>query len=632
MTGPVHGPPHRPRHTGRTGVPGADSGALPVRGNPLPLSPAGLPDGEVVPADATAQGLRLPLPPPPPRPRTGGVRVGPGLTVLAPWSSQEAAELARAGYGPVPRAPSGETPSSARSAAMMAVGTGLSRLSGFARLVAIGWVLGQHSLSDAYNQANTIPNTVYDLLLGGVLSATLLPVLMQSLTRRRDREDDEAVPAVVSFLTLALVGATVLFWLLAPYIVDFFLLRAGGQRGAGERALATTWLRLFTPQLLFIGLIAVTTALLNARRRFVAASFSPVLANLVTIAALVVADHLVHSHSVQAYRQDATAVAVVGIGTTAGYLVQLLAQVPSLVKARIPLRPLWRPRHPALRTIGRLSGWTVGAVVANQASLALISVLANGRSGNYSSFTYAYYFMLLPYSVIAVSIAFAVAPELAERWSVEDADGFALRLARATRQTVALVAPAGLGLAVIGQPVAVLALAHGGLTVPAARATGVLLTIFALGLPGFSTYLLLMRAFQSQQDARSMFWLYVVENSMTVVLALGLYPVLGVRGLTLAWIVPYTVVLPVVWRRLRRSCGLAVPGRWCADVAKATAAMTVVVAVMDHFVPEPSSFVGSLARLAVIVVAGAATYLLSARRLRISEIDNLSLGRLARGA
>ena len=630
MTGPVQGTPGRPGPGGLAGA-GRRPVPAPAPASQLPPPPAGLPDSEFVPADATAQGLRLPPPPPPARQRAGAVRVGPGLTVLAPWSSQEAAELARAGYGPAPRPPSGEVPSSARSAALMAVGTGLSRSSGFARLVAIGWVLGQHSLSDAYNQANTIPNTIYDLLLGGVLSATMLPVLMQSLTRRRDREDDEAVPAVVSFLTLVLVVATVVFWLLAPYIVDLFLLRAGGSRGVGERALATTWLRLFTPQLLFIGLIAVTTALLNARRRFVAASFSPVLANGVTSGALAVADHLVHSHSVQAYRQDATAVAVVGIGTTAGYLVQLLAQVPSLVKARIPLKPLWRPRHRALRTIGRLSGWTVGAVVTNQASLALISILANGRSGDYSSFTYAYYFMLLPYSVIAVSIAFAVAPELAERWSVGDPDGFALRLARATRQTVALVAPAGVGLAVIGQPVAVLALAHGGLTVPAARATGFLLTIFALGLPGFSTYLLLMRAFQSQQDARSMFWLYVVENTMTVVLALGLYPVLGVRGLTLAWIAPYTVVLPVVWRRLRRSCGMAVPVGWWADVAKATAAMAVVVGVMGHFVPVPSSFVGSVLRLAVIVLAGAATYLLAARRLHIREIDSLSLGRLARG-
>jgi putative peptidoglycan lipid II flippase len=514
----------------------------------------------------------------------------------------------------------------------MAVGTGLSRLSGFARVVAIGWVLGQHALSDAYNQANTIPNTIYDLLLGGVLSATLLPVLMQSLNRPRDAEDEDAVPAVVSFLTVALVVATVLFWLLAPYIVDFFLALANGTRGSQERALATTWLRLFTPQLLFIGLTTVANALLNARRRFMAASFSPVLANVVTIAALVLADRMVKAHSLQAYSQDRAAVVVLGVGTTAGYLVQLLAQVPSLVKARVPVRPVWKPHHPALVAIGRLSGWTVGAVLANQASLALVSVLANRHSGSYSSFTYAYYFMLLPYSVIAVSIAFAVAPELAERWSLGDRDGFALRATRALRQTVALVVPAGVGLAVIGQPVMVLAMAHGNLPTSAARSTGVLLSIFALGLPGLSSYLLLMRAFQSQQDTRSMFGLYLVENAMTVVAALVLYPPLGVVGLTIAWIAPYSLCLPLVWQRLRRSADLVVPPLWWRKVGVATVSMALVEVVMDHFVPAPASFLGGVVKLAVVVAAAGPTYLLMARRLNLTELDRLLPGRFPRRA
>ena len=292
--------------------------------------------------------------------RRAAVRAAPWLTVLPGWA------------GGTPDAlPTRPHASSTRNAVVMAAGTTVSRLSGFGRVLAVGWVLGQGRLADAYNQANTVPNTIYELLLGGVLSATLLPVLMEALSRKGDDRDEGAVPAVVTFLSALLVVGTALFWLCAPFIVDFFLLRAKGGDVAGERALATTWLRLFTPQLLFIGLTTLTTALLNARRRFGAVAFSPVLANMVTIAALFAADHMVKHASIGAYQADTAALAVVGIGTTAGYLVQLLAQLPALLRAGVPLWLSWRPSHPALRTIGRLSGWTIGAVVSNQLSFHL---------------------------------------------------------------------------------------------------------------------------------------------------------------------------------------------------------------------------------------------------------------------
>ena len=216
------------------------------------------------------------------RRRPTAVRAAPRLTVLP--------ALAEAPSGAHPG--SGQA-SGTRNAAIMAAGTTLSRASGFARVLAVGWVLGQGRLADAYNQANTVPNTIYELLLGGVLSATLLPVLMEALGRKGDDRDEGAISAVVTFLAAVLVVGTVMFWFCAPVIVDFFLLRAKGGDVSGERSLATTWLRLFTPQLLFIGLTTITTALLNARRRFGAVAFSPILANLVTVVALFVADHLV---------------------------------------------------------------------------------------------------------------------------------------------------------------------------------------------------------------------------------------------------------------------------------------------------------------------------------------------------
>jgi putative peptidoglycan lipid II flippase len=511
----------------------------------------------------------------------------------------------------------------ARNAAVMGAGTVFSRLSGFARLLAVGWVLGQGHLADAYNLANTVPNIIYELLLGGVLSATLLPVLMQLLNSRRP-EDEDGVPAVVSFLTVFLVVATALFWLAAPEIIRFYLSGASGSGVAGERALAVDWLRLFAPQLLFIGLISITTALLNARRRFGSVAFSPVLANVVTILALLVADHMVAHASVNAYRADSTAIVVVGIGTTAGYLAQLLAQLPALFAAHVRLRPRWRPGHAALKTLVRLSGWTFGAVVANQLSYTLVAYLAASKGGDFSAFTYAYAFMLLPHAVVAVSIGYVVAPDLAQLWSEGNSAGFATRVGQAVRATMVLLVPGAVGYALVARPAAILALAHGTLKVGSASLTGALLVIFALGLPGYSSYLLLMRAFQSKQDTRSMFWLYVFENTLTVVAALALYPFVGVRGLVVGWIGAYTLTLPLAWRRLRASAPVSVAPDWLARVFGATAIMALAVAGALRLLPAAHSTAWSSGRLGVVIVVGAAIFVWAGRALGVRELTGLT--------
>ena len=326
---------------------------------------------------------------------------------------------------------------------------------------------------------------------------------------------------------------------------------------AAEQALATTWLRLFTPQLLFIGLITITTALLNARRRFGSVAFSPVLANLVTIAALVVADQLVP-------KARSTLIRLTGppyscrVGHHRRVPGPILSPIPALFRADIPLRPTLEPSSPGALTIGRLSAWTIGAVVANQASFILVSVLANTNGGNLSSFMYAYTFMQLPYAIIAVSIASAVAPDLARAMDGRKYGGFCpYPWPRHARNAGAVVAGRR-GYALLAHPAAVLALAHGhlfGRRPPDSRVPSS--AVFALGLPGFSAYLLLMRAFQSKQDTRSMFWLYIGENGLTVVAALALYPVCGVNGLAagLDWLVhrrPPVRVAPFTQERPHR--------------------------------------------------------------------------------
>lgn len=576
---------------------------------------------------------------PPPSPRSAPRAARPVLNTAQPTPSatRQAPSTARPASQSAPRTteprqhqppitPADDRRSFSRNTRLVAAGIFCSRLTGFAKLLVLSWVLGIYRLNDAYNLANTVPNIVYNLVLGGVLSATLVPVFVEQLGRRDDEEGWHAVSAVVTIITVALLGLTAIFWFCARPIIDFYLIGANGRTVGDERAIGIHLLHFFVPQLFLLGGIAVTEALLNARRRFANPAFTPVLCNLVTIAAVIVTGQVAHNMSIGAFRTDEAALLVLGLGTTAGYLVQFGAQLPPLLREGFRLRPVWDLHHPAVRTVLRLSAWTFGAVVTNQVSLNLILVAASRRSGDVTAFNNAYNFFQFPYAIFAVSIAAVIAPDLAERWSRGDIRGFGLRVASGLRLTLAILIPAGLGYAVIAEPLMRLVLDHGAVTANQAHLIGAMLALFALGLPGFSAFLLLMRAYQSMQDTRSMFWLYSVENGLTVILAVALYPSLGVRGLVLGWVGAYTVVsVPAYLHVRRRSLGFGGNDliRPLLRIVAAAAIMAAVIDVLGAVGPQSDGIALLVLRLVVEIGIGTLVYLGGVRLFRISEIGAL---------
>ena len=191
----------------------------------------------------------------------------------------------------------------------------------------------------------------------------------------------------------------------------------------------------------------------------------------------------------------------------------------------------------------RLGGWTFGFVVANQVALFVVTVLAGSVAGPdpVSSYTYAYAFFQLPYGVIAVTVMSVVTPDLADRWSTGQLAPFLHRLTGGLRAVLALIIPSAVGMLLLARPAVALLLGVGHST-PAETATaGAALAMFALGLPGFCTYLYFVRVLQSMQRTRVAFYLYLVENGLNIVLALALVHPLGVRGLALSLSIAYTV-------------------------------------------------------------------------------------------
>jgi putative peptidoglycan lipid II flippase len=516
----------------------------------------------------------------------------------------------------LPAAPGGGRRRLAGATLGMAVGTTLSRLTGVGRVVALTAALGGGGFADAYNLANTTPNIIYDVVLGGVLSATFVPVFVDHLTTRRGKEAWEAISAVVTVTITLLVAATVAFFVLTPSIIDLYTVTNHHADVHQQQQVAIFLLRWFVPQLACYGLIAVFSALLNARGKFATPMFVPIANNLVVIAVLLWFHALVPHPSLASVAASHHGLVLLGIGTTLGVVVQAALLVPSLLRADLHLRFLWHPANQAMRTIARLAGWTFGWVVANQVALVVVLALADGAKvpGAVSSYTYAYTFFLLPYGVVAVSVMTAVTPSLASRWATGDLAGFRHRMAFGLRGILAIIIPSAVGMLILAHPLIDLVLAHGAETSASADSTAAALAMFALGLPGFCTFLYMVRVFQAMQDTRTAFRLYLVENAINIVLALVLVGPLGVRGLALSLSIAYSVAALLALSVVRgRVGGLGGPELTTpvTRVVGASAVMAVATVLAVSVSGAPSGF-GLLVRVVFAVMVGAVAYLATA--------------------
>ncbi|HEV7526082.1 MAG TPA: murein biosynthesis integral membrane protein MurJ [Acidimicrobiia bacterium] len=513
----------------------------------------------------------------------------------------------------------------ARSSAAVAAGTLLSRVTGLLRVVVLAAAIGKASLADTYNLANITPNIVYELLVGGVLAATLVPVFVDLLERRDERSTAAVFTVTMTSLTLFTVATIAL----SPLLARLFVLHEHGPDRAAQLHVLTVLILCFVPQMIFYGFTTLASALLNARRRFVAAAFAPVVNNVVVIAVLLVfvartSDRHGSITDVARVRSDLGLLLLLGIGTTVGIVAMALVLVPAVVRAGVRLRFVLSWRDPAIRTILRLSGWTAGYVVTNQLAQLFVLVLANNSSGNVSAYVYAFTFYVVPHGLLAVSIMTTMTPNLARRVRAGDPEGLRREFGLGLRYIVVLVLPASVLFAVLAQPMLAVIVRH-QFSAHDAVVTADTLQAFALSLVPFSVYLYVMRAFYAMQDTRTPFVLNAFENGLNVVLALVLFPRFGVQGLALAWSGAYTLAAVGALVVLRRRIG-GVPD---ADAARSTfraaiaaLALAVVAAPLAGAIGRSSPGTAFLATVAA-GAAGALVYVVVLVALRSDELASL---------
>ena len=509
----------------------------------------------------------------------------------------------------------------ARSGAVVATGTALSRVTGFLRIAALA-AIGFSRLTDVYNVANSTPNIVYELLLGGILTASLVPLFIEY----HQRDDDRAIDAMTTAAAVALMAVSVVGVLLAPAIAALYSSRLRGGDVVAQQALMTDLLRMFMPQIFFYGLTALFTAMLNARRRFAAAAFAPALNNLVVIAVLLALPRLHPGReTVGSVLGDRGGELLLGLGTTLGVVVMTVVLWPALRRTGVRLRWVWDLRHPSVHRLVRLSGWTVGYAIANQVAFWIVLVLSYRTAGDTSAYLAAFTFFQLPHGLFTVSVITVIGPELARAAIARDEAAFRRRYASGLRIVALVALPAGVLMSVLAEPIVRGALDHGGFREASVTTTAGTLAWFGIGLIGFSAYLYTVRAMYAHLDTRTPFLVNLLENAVNVGLAIALYPSMGVRGLALAWTGAYAVAAVVAWFVLDARVGGLEGPRTLGALLRIGAA-TGLAALVAHAIDRAIAPTGAWSSIVTVVVAGGvgmAVAIGGAAVLRVHEIADL---------
>ncbi|HTR69145.1 MAG TPA: murein biosynthesis integral membrane protein MurJ, partial [Mycobacteriales bacterium] len=402
---------------------------------------------------------------------------------------------------PSPEPSKGRLPTSlARSGLSMAAGTATSRATGFIRTIAIASAIGGGGVANAYGVANTVPNALYDLFLGGILSAVVVPLLVQAA-----HDDDDGGEAyaqrLLTLVTVVLTAVAVIAVLLAPLIIAAYAHAAKPQ----QEELAVTFARFFLPQLLFYGVGATFAAILNVRGSFAPPMWAPVVNNLVVIGSAVAFDVVTHTAPRPGHLTHQQ-VLILGIGTTVGVIAQTVALLPALRHVSFHLKARWDWAKTGLRTAGPFAAWMLGYVVTNQVGYLVVVALAegvgNGR-GAYAVYSYAFILFTLPYGIIAVSVITALFPGMSRSATEGDEPAVAHLLARGLSIAGVLMVPASLILVTLGPQIAVLVLQHGRFTPANAQLTGQILVAFGVGLVPFSAFQMQLRAWLAVKDSRT---------------------------------------------------------------------------------------------------------------------------------
>lgn len=404
----------------------------------------------------------------------------------------------------------------ARSAGILAFGNVLSRMLGLIRETIISYYFGSAGELSAFRLAARVPTMIYDLLVGGLLSAALVPVFSDYARPERRAELWEVVSAVLTAIGLGMAVVFLALQGLAPYIARLI----GAGFDAHLLAVITAALRIMAPAVVCFGLAGVLTGVLYALKSFSYAALGAAIFNLGVVVCAPLLTPQIGIYSLP-------------VGITIGSLGQMLLLLPGLRAAKARLRLAWG--HPALRQITRLYLPVSVSLLVGQFQV-LVDANLTSRTGEQSAawMQYATTLVQFPLGLVPVAVSLAALPTLASHAAAGEWEAYRGTLARGLRLVLVLLIPAIAALFVLAEPIIRLLFEHGSFVAADTLWTARALRLYLLGLGFAGVDFLFNYAFYARQDTRTPAIVGIAAVGVYLVAALSLLQPLGFLGLVLA--------------------------------------------------------------------------------------------------
>lgn len=523
------------------------------------------------------------------------------------------------------------------ASSVMAIGTIISRITGFIRGVLLVAALGTTLLADGYNVANTMPNIIYNLVVGGALTAIFVPQLIRSFS-----DEDEGVgfaSRLVTTISALLLFLTAVGMVFAPLLVRIYAPEFTTTGFANEYSLTVAFMRYCLPQIFFLGLYAMLGQVANARGSFAPLMWAPILNNLVGV--FLLGGFLILVPDITAATITDNQVAVLGWGTTLGVVVQALVLIPVVARTKIQLKLKFG--FTGLGKSFKLAGWTLVYVLISQlgylvtVNVATSAAVRSAQEGitrgvGFTPYSNAYLIMLLPYSIVTISLITALLPHLSRLVIAKEINEVKNQLIKAIRLVAVITIPSAVGLAFFGPLIT--EVLFFGIDQSDASYIGYVLSALSLGLVAFSINLILIRGFNAFEDTKTQVISIFIINIISVVLSYLFLNIIKNEYVTIylgfAFSISYLIGIAITLNLIKKHVGKIKLSDFLGQHLKLVLAAVIAMAPL-FTMTQWLKWHGPLPLLVTLLVS-VIGYFLIARLLKVQEISLISeLLRSSRG-
>ena len=513
-----------------------------------------------------------------------------------------------------------------KSSTVMAIGTIFSRITGLIRGLLLVAVLGTTLLGDTFNVANTMPNILYNLIIGGALTAVFVPQIVRST---KDADGGNAFISRLVTATAVFLGLLVLLSVLfTPVLVRIFATSYVDRR---EFDVTTLFMRFCLPQIFFMGLFALLGQIANAKGKFGPMMWAPVLNNLIAIG--VFGWFLKYSTQPTVETIPTSEIIWIGLGSTAGYVAQAFILIPVISRTKIKIRPRFDWRDSELKKSTHLATWTLLFAAISQVSYLVTVNLSTGaavkslKAGietgvGFTPFSNALLIYMLPHSIITISIVTALLPTLSKFAHEKQPQMIHDQLVKAMRLVGLITVPSSIAFLFFG-PLMTETLFF-GISIQDSNYLGYTLSALALGLAPMSINLIALRGLNAFENVK----LQVLSNTL-----------MNLVGIVASVVVAMT--LPAEWVTVGLAGALALSyffGAWSSVRLLRRFEIHISISEVAGFYLKLASFAlllavpiwfirssipgGNIVRLLFVLVICGAGYLGLCKLARVSEITS----------